>query len=382
MKILHLMLACFYIDNYSYQENLLPKYHKRNGNKVKIVASLFTFDENGKGKFLEGRRSYNNEYDIPVTRLEYKKGKTNRILRRYVGLKAEVEEFCPDVIFIHGVQFCDIDIVAQYAKSHKNVTVYVDNHADEINSGRNLVSKYVFHKMLWRRSARIINPHTKKFYGVLPNRVDYLIREYKVPKSKVELLCLGADDDFVKKYDTIENRDEIRKRYKVPHDSFLVVFGGKVDSFKKQIFMLMDAINEYERKKVFLLIFGSVTNELRNDFEKRISDNVVYIGWIDAKESYRYFAAADAVCFPSTHSVFWEQVVAQGIPMIVKRWQGITHIDGGGNVLFLEQDSALEIKQKIDVLLNKEEYNKIKEIAKNTGKNFLYSTIAAKAIEK
>lgn len=27
MKILHICLASFYIDNYSYQENLLPKFH-------------------------------------------------------------------------------------------------------------------------------------------------------------------------------------------------------------------------------------------------------------------------------------------------------------------------------------------------------------------
>ena len=44
MKILHLMLACFYIDKYSYQENYLPKYHKKQGHDVEIIASLFTFE--------------------------------------------------------------------------------------------------------------------------------------------------------------------------------------------------------------------------------------------------------------------------------------------------------------------------------------------------
>ncbi len=28
MKIVHMCLGCFYPDNYSYQENMLPKYHK------------------------------------------------------------------------------------------------------------------------------------------------------------------------------------------------------------------------------------------------------------------------------------------------------------------------------------------------------------------
>ena len=71
MKILHLMLGCFYIDHYSYQENYLPKYHKMQGHDVEIVASLFTFDENGKGKWLPKADQYTNEYGIPVTRLAF-----------------------------------------------------------------------------------------------------------------------------------------------------------------------------------------------------------------------------------------------------------------------------------------------------------------------
>ena len=61
MKILHLMLGCFYIDNYSYQENYLPKHHKLQGHDVEIVASLVTFDENGKATRLPHASKYTNE---------------------------------------------------------------------------------------------------------------------------------------------------------------------------------------------------------------------------------------------------------------------------------------------------------------------------------
>ena len=38
--------------------------------------------------------------------------------------------------------------------------------------------------------------------------------------------------------------------------------------------------------------------------------------------------------------MFWEQVVAQGIPMVVKYWEGNLHIDfSKGNVEFLYNDS-------------------------------------------
>ena len=78
---------------------------------------------------------------------------------------------------------------------------------------------------------------------------------------------------------------------------------------------------------------------------------VQYIGWINANESYRYFAAADLAVFPGRHSVFWEQVTAQGIPMLCKKWDGTTHVDVGGNVRFLEEDSAALLQREIERLL-------------------------------
>lgn len=39
MKILHLCLACFYIDGYTYQENILPRINREDGHDVRILAS-------------------------------------------------------------------------------------------------------------------------------------------------------------------------------------------------------------------------------------------------------------------------------------------------------------------------------------------------------
>lgn len=52
MKVVHLCLGCFFPDNYSYQENMLPKFHKQLGYDVEVIASLATFDKNGKASFL------------------------------------------------------------------------------------------------------------------------------------------------------------------------------------------------------------------------------------------------------------------------------------------------------------------------------------------
>ena len=60
MKIVHLCLASFYPDGYSYQENLLPKFHKELGLDVEVIASTQSFDKDGRICYLNKTGSYIN----------------------------------------------------------------------------------------------------------------------------------------------------------------------------------------------------------------------------------------------------------------------------------------------------------------------------------
>ncbi len=382
MKILHLMLACFYIDNYSYQENYLPKYHKRAGHEVEIVASLVTFDQNGNGALLPHADHYVNEHGIPVTRLDYAKKPFSGLLRTYRGLEGELERFAPDVIFLHGLQFSDISKVVRYVKRHPGVTVYADNHSDFSNSARNWVSRWLLHGILWRHCAKRIEPYVKKFYGVLPARVDFLADVYHLPRERIELLVMGTDDEAVQAAADPGQRSALRRQYGIAEEDFLIMNGGKIDLFKKQTLLLMDAVNALDDPRVKLIVFGSIIPELQDEVAKRCSDRVQYIGWIQAADSYRYFAACDLACFPGRHSVFWEQVVGQGIPLLVKRWEGTTHVDVCGNVRFLEQDTVGELTEALRALTEPEAYASMKQAAAEASRHFMYSDIARRSIEE
>lgn len=385
MRVVHLCLGSFYPDGYSYQENMLPKFHKKQGHHVEVIASLQTFDKDGKPAYMPEAKTYQNEYDIKVIRLEYKKPVTvYHKMKRYVGTYKALEEANPEVLFIHGCQFMDMDIVVRYLKEHPGVRVYVDNHADFSNSGTNWLSKNILHKIFWRHTAQIINPYTTKFYGVLPARVDWLVNMYHLPKEKCELLVMGADDDMVAAAAKPEVRKSIREKYEIADDDFLVMTGGKIDQWKTQTLLLMQAVQNIKSDKVKLIVFGSVTSELK-DKVNALSDGrkVRYIGWIQSQDSYQYFAASDLVVFPGRHSVFWEQVAAQGIPMLCKKWDGTTHIDIGGNVEFLMKDSELEIQERIEYLFNNpEKYQAMKKLAEEKGKLFFsYESIAGRALK-
>lgn len=381
-KIVHIMLAGPVTDGWTYQDNMITKYHKKLGHEVTMITSKWTWGINGKLEKTD-RSEYINEDGVFVVRLELS-GKDNfqKKYKRYIGLASRLEQESPDMLFIHNVSFGDMGAVVQYIKKHPNIKVYVDNHSDFSNSGTNWLSKNVLHKIIWKRNAQMIEPYTNKFYGVLPARVDWLKEIYGLPASKCELLVMGGDDDEIECAEMDGARTKIRNQYGIENDDFLIITGGKIDSAKRQTLLLMEAVHKIQDPKIKLIVFGSVEETLMPEV-CRLSDGerVKYIGWVKGSDSYRYFFASDLVVFPGRHSVFWEQVVAQGIPMICKYWDGTTHVNVNGNVNFIKTDTVDEIKEKIEQYLDVNVYDLQKEKARKAANLFRYSSIAKRSIE-
>ena len=360
---------------------MLPKFHKKQGYDVEVIASLETFDNDGKTCYYSEAKRYTNENDVLVTRLNYKSpDKFYKKLKRFSELSQALEMAKPDILFIHNVQFLDMDKVVSYLKRNKKVKVFCDNHADFTNSAKGFVSRRILHGIIWKHCAKSIEPYTTKFYGVLPARVDFLKEVYGLSEGKCELLVMGADDDRVSQASDPEVREAVRKRYKINDDEILLVTGGKIDHNKTQTLTLMDAINKLDNPKIKLTVFGSVVPELKEKFNSLLSDNVIYSGWKKSDDIYDEFAAADIVVFPGLHSVLWEQAVAMGKPCIFKRISGFTHIDIGGNCLFFENDSEDEYIKKIKLSIEK--LDEIKYAAETHGKEkFSYNNIAKRSVE-
>ena len=381
MKICHLCLNGPYNEGWNYQENILPKYHVKQGHKVYQIVTPYMWE--GNKLVVSHDRRYTNEAGVEIFRCKAKKGLIggNRF-NRYPEVLGLLNEIKPDILFIHDVQCLDITVVVNYLKKHRECTTYVDNHSDFSNSARNWLSKNILHKIIWKAMAKRIEPYVRLFYGVLPARVDFLIDMYKLPKDKCKLLVMGADDDLVEKNNKPEIRNKIRQKYNIKKDDFLIMTGGKIDAFKTQTLLLMEAVRETKPKNVKLIVFGSVDDNLKAKVDELADgEKVQYIGWIEAKESYAFFAAAELVVFPGRHSVFWEQVVGQGIPMVVKYWEGTTHVNVCGNVKFLYKDSKNEIEDVINEILMNDEYSVMKEKAILVSKQFRYGDIARKSIE-
>lgn len=383
MKILHLSLKSLVMDGWNYQDNLLTKFHRKMGYEVMDITSKWIYDKQG-NLIIDERNEYVNNDGVIMLRLSMKgKESFERRFQHYEELYEKIAEFAPDIIFIHSVNFTDIPEVIRYLKKHKSVKVFVDNHADKNNSGRNWISYNILHKIIWRYYAKMLIPFTIKFFGVTPDRCKYLEETYHIPAEKIELLVMGADDELVATSTNKESILEIRKKYCISEDDFLVITGGKINSNRPETMQLIRAIQELKTPNVKLIIFGSISEELKEEFDSLIDGKrILYIGWMEPNDTYDFFAAADLVAFPGLHSVFWEQVVPLGVPLLCKDIEGVNHIDIGGNVRFINTSDKECIRSFVETIVtDKNMYNKMKTAAKSERrKEFLYSNIAKKAI--
>jgi len=260
--------------------------------------------------------------------------------------------------------------------------VFVDGHTDFGNSAKTWLSKHVLHKIIYRRCAKLIEPYTSMFYGVLPARVEFFQNVYGIPPEKTSLLVLGADDSKMNTSDEKIVREEVRADLGVDPNQFVLISGGKIDR-RKNIHRLMSAVAKINRPDFVLLLFGTPNEEMEDEFnELDTHDSIKHIGWISPDAVYKYFLASDLGVFPGTHSVLWEQAVGTGLPCLFKRWHGMQHVDVGGNCHFLKSGEEDEI---IDAIIrisdDRELHSQMKEVSVNVGiPTYAYSEIAKRAI--
>lgn len=377
MRIVHICLGCFYVEGMGYQENIITKIHAQQGNEVCVLTSDFAFD--GKGEALiKEKKEYCNEYGVRVKILERSKGFIARY-GKYDGLYNELFSLKPEVVFVHGGNFIDLKEVTKYCKKH-SCKYYIDQHGDYYNSAVNNLKGYIIYKWLYGFNMRRAVPFVKKYWGVTPWRCQYLNDVIGIPKEKIDLLIMGGDDERIRFDDMPKLKEDVRKDLSLTDKDFVIVTGGKIDR-TKNIHLLMQAVSELEGKAK-LIVFGQPNNEMENEItELSSNENIRFLGWIPSDKAYDYFLASDLAVFPGTHSVLWEQACACGIPGVFKDWEGMHHIDVGGNCEFLHKDSKEEIKEVIfKIIGDKEKYNEMKQAAEKSKKDFFYSEIAKRAI--
>jgi len=246
----------------------------------------------------------------------------------------------------------------------------------------------ILHRLIYGYCAQVILPYTRKFYGTLPQRIDFYRDVYRIPADKLSLLEMGADDKYIDFSRKNAIRQTIRKKYNIDETAVTLISGGKIEPGKNilsliEAFKLLKADPNIDRD-LNLIIFGTPIDELREQFESSTkADGFVIAGWINPEDVYDLYFSADMAVFPGTHSVLWEQAIGCGLPCVFKRWDGIEHVDIGGNCVLLDECDTNSLKNCLTHLLtDTDSYKQLKYKAEKLGPgHFSYKEIAKKAIE-
>lgn len=382
MNIVHIASNAPYNDNWGYQDNLLPKYHAKMGHRVTMITTNLTHRD---GQIVTTEcADYVLSDGVRVIRLAHKSYVKRALTNIHARLDIAhlLQDLRPDFIFFHGLVSDNIyDAVAYKKKINPDCVIVQDNHLD-YNIGRTMArwSDRVI-RAYYRHVVRRNIKYVDRVYGVTPWRKTYAEDFFRVPKSKTDVLIMGADDEKIDFEHRMAIREKIRNEYGIAESDFWVITGGKIDE-RKKIHYLMRAVEGMER--VRLLVFGQIKDDIKTEVDQIITqnDHIQYIGWIPSDRVYDYFLSADLVVFPGTHSVLWEQACASKIPCVFQRWEGMEHVNNGGNSDFLDEVSVDAIRNKLEALLYTDKYYEMKRIAESDNTDvYLYSHIAKKSLE-
>ena len=291
MKIVHLCLSGPYNDNWGYQENIIPKYNRKDGHDVTVITSVFINSKKYVGYEKVNPGEYLLKDGVKIIRIPFKKNRLKIIsekLRMYEGVYKALKKEKPDFIFMHGLQFWDIKKVIKYIKEHPECKLVADNHATYDNSAKNFFSKHILHKIIWRFNIKKSLKYINKIFVLAPGCRKFAKEMYDIPDEKMEYLFLGADTDKIDFEHKEELKKEIRRRLNINESDFVLITGGKL-SKGKNINLLLEAFKDINQQNLKLIIFGAFSDDIKQkSLEKIKYDNrVIYIGWLKGEEVYK-----------------------------------------------------------------------------------------------
>lgn len=314
LRILHCCLSEHYIDNFNYQENILPAINKLDGHEVKIIASTENYDEKGKLIYVNPGRYFTKD-NIEVNRIPYRKYFPHIIMkkiRHYSNLYYYIEEFSPDVIMCHGMCTYDLITIAEYKKNNPDVKFYTDSHEDKYNSGVNWISRNVLHKLFYKKIIKKAYKFIDKIFYITYEAKMFLQENYDIECDDMEYLPLGGN--ILDKAERNAIRDEIREQLNLQKDDILIVHSGRLDDKLKLTRSILEAFVQVPNCKLYLLLIGSMNENTIQELNPLIlSDKrIKFLGWKKGNELIKYLCACDLYVQPGTQSCTMQTALCCG----------------------------------------------------------------------
>ena len=192
-----------------------------------------------------------------------------------------------------------------------------------------------------------------KGYGHMIGVSEFVVREYekacKIPVD-THILRNAIDVDKFNKSISEEERKRLRIKLGLQEEDFVVLYVGRLIQVKG-ILELMQAVLSINEKCVKLLCIGSANfgKWAFSSYERKVkklakknTDRIIFTGYIDNQDLYKYSLLADIQCVPS----LWEE--AAGLVVIEAMAEGIPTVvtNSGGMIEYVNEETSLVIERE------------------------------------
>lgn len=202
--------------------------------------------------------------------------------------------------------------------------------------------------------------------------------------KNIELLYNSVDFNLFKQPFSKEEKNSLRHKMGFTSTDFIVMYSGRIQEYKG-VRQLLEAICQLKNiPRIKLLIVGShfFSSSKKSSFEKslfslteQIKWKVVFTGYIDYKDMYKYYNLADLCVFPST----WEEPFALTCLEALICGKPVVITKSGGMVEVVDEKCAKIVPN--DLNLSDNLARTIKELYNNNNELLRMSNAAKKRAE-
>jgi len=272
----------------------------KNLDKSKFKPLIITLSE-------EIKDSMQKEFqDLNVTIISLNLSRLESLFLGGCKLKKIVKKIQPSVI--HANSFRDILFVAMFLRNYRKIVSLHCNFFEDYH--------LKYGRTIGKIMASLQKYAIKKFdCNICVSEILAEILTKYLPKLKFEYVNNGVDTD---KFCPIENKNDIRKKLKLPLDKKIFIWCGSFTPRKNPI-ILIEAIEYLDRKDCFFIFCGARGKLLEIAKEKTNKNpNILFTGYIE--NIYKYLQASDFYISTSLSEGFHLSVyeaMACGVPVIL-----------------------------------------------------------------
>lgn len=317
INVMHILLDSPFMDDSSYQETCLAKYHNRLCKNVCILTVNEVLKKGGKVETC-GEKTYTNKDGVKIIRINVwdKKKKRKLFFARKVYSVLKNER--PDFIMMHGVGGINTLAIAIYKrKVKKNCIVIADSHATSMNYQEKITNlRTLIYRIILNFHNHYMCHFFSRVYGITPNAIEVMVKNMGIVRKKTDILSLGYDEELIDFGHYDEVRASMRKKLQIPQSAFVIVHGGKLDTGKRTL-ELVRCVKGLPNN-IYMVIFGDFKDlEYEKLVFKERDERIILVGMLEQKEIYNMYLMSDMAAFPGTPSCLRQEAVAAGIPIII-----------------------------------------------------------------